>query len=193
MIAIIVMITFTDGGIYHRGSPRMPGENRIWEDEQREKARKNRTGGRMIEKESDGEKRRPSLQSDRSHPIFSRSRSRSRRIESTSDILRRLSLTSRVHHWACLYRRYWQPSFDEARRGGWLGSSAIQDTDVCACSRLRCMCVYARVSITAHLFPSIRLSVDRSVDESVRPAWARKRERETAAGGLGFVRYQIPR
>lgn len=53
------------------------------------------------------------------------------------------SLTSGVHHRICLYRRrYWQPSFDEACRGGWLGSSMTGLRRLCArLERVSCSCV----------------------------------------------------
>lgn len=78
------------------------------------------------------------------------------------------SLTSRVHHRTCLYRRYWQPSFDEARRGGWLGSSAIQGT---TCVRVR-ICgarVYARARARTRLYLRASHPVCPSVCRPDRP------------------------
>lgn len=121
-------------------------------------------------------------QSDRSHPIFSRSRSR--RIESTSDILRRLVDVARTSSDLLIptiltaFVRWSTP-------WGMIGVVCDPGYDVCACSYLRCTCVCARaralVSISAHLTPSVRLSVGltgRSVGRFA-PAWTRKRERRT--------------
>jgi len=151
----------------------------------------------VIEKERQRDGSR--VQSDRSHPIFSRSRSR--RIESSFDILRRLVDVARTSS-DLLIRRYWQPSFDEARRGGWLGSSTIQGT-MCARVHVCNVCARVPVSITSHLFPSIRLSVGRLIGRFALSLHSRECERERkkerehegerCAGGLGFVCYQIPR
>lgn len=95
------------------------------------------------------------------------------------------SLTSRVHHRTCLYRRYWQPSFDEARRGGWLGSSAIQGT---TCVRVHiCTCVCARARARTRLYhrashpvcPSV-CRPDRPIGRTVRPRVNAKKRKKNA-------------
>lgn len=168
--------------IVHPPTCQMPEKIRF------EKKQKERKEKREIKRESqsDGKgerqrerKREQGTQSDRSHPIFSRSRSR--RIESTSDILRRLVDVARTSSDLLIptiltaFVRWSTP-------WGMIGVVCDPGYDVCACSYLHvCMRARVPVSITAHLTPSVRLSVGltgRSVGRFA-PAWTWKRERRT--------------
>lgn len=160
--------------------PEKIGEETDKKKEIEREAKKNRVRSRVIEKERQRET--AAVHKAIVRTLFSHAHVESKaRPISYGD-----SLTSRVHHRTCLYQRYWQPSFDEARRGGWLGSSTIQRTK---CARVHvcgvCVCVRVLVSITSHLspfvHPSVCLSVDRSVGSPLLPpsrVWKRERKRE---------------
>lgn len=188
MIAIIVMITFTDGRHLSSSIPtNTRGKSDLREDEQREKARKNRARGRMIEKESDGEKRRPSLQSDRSHPIFSRSRSR--RIESTSDILRRLvdvartSLGLLIPTILTAFVRWstpWGMIGVVCDPGYWRVCVFTSALYVCVRARL-----YHRASLPVH--PSVGRPIGRSTSRFAPHEREKENERQRRADSASFV------
>ena len=111
------------------------------------------------------------------------------------------SLTSSVHHRICLYRRrYWQPSFDEACRGGWLGSSMTGLRRLCAPRTCAMLVSSLFLSLSLSFFRYICLHLVR-LRTSVcarNKGWRKEsgeggRKKGWDARELGLVRYQISR
>lgn len=103
------------------------------EDVMREKRLGKGEGGRVVES-AEGKDRKERKRGTRFHKAILRTLFSHAHVESKArPISYGDSLTSSVHHRICLYRRrYWQPSFDEACRGGWLGSSMTGLRRLCA-------------------------------------------------------------